>query len=188
MKIVFLIFSIVGVFLISSLSNANENIGNVFMIGGSSIHKHANDTHFKPYFLALENFPSLQKCKVAGFKPEANNFHSMGNIFNTKEEFEVCHFWLVASQKNKREFFKRYVKSNNLNFYEYNHREPSENGLVIKRHSVQGSWLVGEKPLPFGQRNLAITKKQQSIYGANLSASISPSDELLGIKLDLNTN
>jgi len=51
----------------------------------------------KRYPVALQRYPSLEKCREAGFAPEKHTLTSPPKIFWTRGEFNVCYYWHLHS-------------------------------------------------------------------------------------------
>lgn len=59
-----------------------------FLIPGTDVHAR--------YQGAVSRFPDLRACKAEGFLKDGQPFFDLHAIFETREELELCHYWLFA--------------------------------------------------------------------------------------------
>ncbi|MFZ2101549.1 MAG: hypothetical protein WAU86_13385 [Oricola sp.] len=58
---------------------------------------------YKRYKGALSKFPDLQACKGAGFLKDGRSFYDLHSVFGTREELELCHYWLFAGAPDSKQ-------------------------------------------------------------------------------------
>lgn len=133
----------------------------------------------------LHRYPDLKACRDIGFSPESVTMQDIGFLFDTQEEFVVCHFWYFHSFQNKRQKVREFMNFNGLDFEEshvdaiYHRGGPQQSGYVI-----HANWSLPEGPYPFGPWWARFIERRIG-YGAGLIFAVTDDDQLLNIRFSV---
>jgi hypothetical protein len=130
-----------------------------------------NNPHYRE---ALSRFPDLAACKSEGFLDDKISFFELFRVFDTRQEFEVCHYWYFASLPDPLAATQAYYKAAGI--------ENTDILRIRENTYSQASWDPGELGVPFGGA-LSRWWIKTATYGAMISVRIDESGKVAGMQL-----
>jgi len=129
------------------------------------------------YRKALSRFPDLAACRKAGFLGADYGFFDLYELFDTREELELCHFWMLNTSDDVKSAYVAYLEGIEGISVDIPPRiGPST--LII----VNGSWDSKKYGVPYGSW-LRRKYLKKVTYRGHMTIAIGENNDIYSVRI-----